>query len=91
MSDDLQEKTRQLLNDLNYFLAHIIIYFIVNISLVLFAFGNLSSRWWVFLIVLFCSLALLYHCIKVYGVDLLKSRNKKLNLLWSFFFKLTIG
>ena len=87
----MHEKTRKLLNDLNYFLIHVIIYFVVNISLVLFAFGDLSGRWWVFLIILSWALGVLYHSIKVYGVDLLKSKNKKLNAFWSLIFKVTIG
>ena len=91
MSEDFHEKTKKLLNDLNHFLIHVVIYFIVNISLVLFAFGNLSGRWWVFLIILTWAMGLLYHCIKVYGIDLLKTKNKKLNLLWSFLFKITVG
>ncbi len=91
MSEEIKEKTEKLLKTLNYFIAHIVVYFIVNIAMITYAFSGLSERWWVFPISVIWSFALIYHSILVYGIDLLKTRNKKLKLLFSYLAKLSIG
>ena len=91
MSDDLHEKTKRLLLELNYFLIHVTAYFVINIALVIIAFGDLEKRGWIFYILLIWAPGLIYHCIRVYGIDLLKSKNKKMNLIWSWLIKISIG
>lgn len=91
MSEEIRENTEKLLKSLNYFIAHIILYFITNISIVTYAFYDLSGRWWIFLIAGFWALGLIYHSILVYGVDLLNTKNKKVKLLLAQVLKLTIG
>lgn len=91
MSNDLYEKTKRLLNQLNHFIFHVVLYFCVNIALILAAFVDLQHRWWIFFIIGSWALGLIYHGLLVYGVDPLKSKNKKANLLWSWLFKITVG
>ncbi|MEO1050888.1 MAG: 2TM domain-containing protein [Bacteroidota bacterium] len=81
---DIHKKTQQLLDQLGYFVAHVVSYIVCNIGLTLYIFSNIQRRWGLLFIILFWSIALIYHGIKVYGVDVLSSRNKKLNqyLMW---------
>ena len=89
MSEDLHKNTERLLKSLNYFILHIIAYFICNIAMISYAFGDLGNRWWVFLLAITWAIALIYHSVLVYGVDLLKPKNKKLKLLMSYLTALT--
>lgn len=87
MDNDLYEKTRQLLTQLNHFIIHVVIYFFVNLALVLAAFSDLGTRWWIFFFVISWAIGLIYHGFRVYGVDLLSKKNKKANLLFSWLLK----
>ncbi len=69
MNPEVYEKTRQLIKALNFFMIHILIYLSANIALALYTFGDIRSRWgWLFLIVCW-ALALIYHGLRVYGID----------------------
>lgn len=91
MNNELYDKTRKLLRQLNHFILHVILYFFINMGLVLMAFGDIQGRWWIFFIIMVWAIALIYHGFRVYGVDILNSKNKKVNLLWSWLLKLTTG
>ena len=81
---ELYEKTKQLLRDLNYFLAHIVIYFVCNAALTFVIFKNITERWWMFFFVFLWALGVIYHALKVYGIDLLGDRRNKLSKMWSW-------
>lgn len=91
MNEDLYNKTRELLSQLNYFIFHVIFYFILNIALVLAAFQDISSNWWVFFIVVFWAFGLILHGLKVYGINLFNQRDKRANILWAWLLKFTAG
>ena len=76
MNQDIYEKTRRLVQALNIFVVHVFIYFISNISLALFTFRDISHRWpWLFLIVIW-AVGLIYHGIRVYGLDPFSGKRK---------------
>ncbi|HNP18170.1 MAG TPA: 2TM domain-containing protein [Fulvivirga sp.] len=91
MDNEIYEKTKQLLRQLNHFLLHVIVYFFVNMFIVVTAFTDISNRWWLFFIVIVWAFALIYHCLRVYGVDILSRKNKKMNLLWSLVLRAVSG
>ena len=88
MDKDTYKKTQALLKQLNYFILHVIIYFLSNIALVILAFKDVGERWWVFLFVIGWAIAVIYHAFRVYGVDFLSRKNKKMHAFWSYFLKL---
>ena len=87
MNNELHENTRKLLRQLNYFIVHVVLYFFVNMGLVLAAFDNIDGRWWIFFIVIGWALALIFHGLKVYGVNILNPKDKRANLIWSWLMK----
>ncbi|MTI22904.1 2TM domain-containing protein [Fulvivirga sp. RKSG066] len=89
MSNDLYDKTRQLLKELNHFIIHVVLYFFANLGLIITAFGDLQKRWWIFFIVLFWAILIIYHGLKVYGIDLLNRKDKRSRLLFGWLMKLT--
>jgi hypothetical protein len=91
MDNDQYENTKQLLRQLNLFLLHVVIYFFINIIIVLIAFNDAANRWWLFFVVGIWAIGLIYHCLRVYGVDLLSPKNKKTNLLWTWALKAVAG
>lgn len=86
--DDVYKKTQRLLKQLNYFILHVIVYFLSNIALVIMAFTDVGDRWWLFLIVFVWALVVIYHAFRVYGVDILSKKNKRMNAIWSYCLKL---
>lgn len=88
MDKESFKKTQVLLKQLNYFILHVIIYMLSNIALVIMAFSDLGERWWIFLIVGVWAFAVIYHAFRVYGVDFLSRKNRKVNAFWSYFIKL---
>lgn len=89
MKEDIHKKTQDLLKKLDYFIIHVLLFMLFNAILVHVAFSHGQNRWWVLLFVGLWAVALIYHGLKVYGVDLLDHRNKKINHLWSWVLKLT--
>ncbi|MEM6359369.1 MAG: 2TM domain-containing protein [Bacteroidota bacterium] len=88
MDNDLYNKTRTLLKQLNYFIAHVLIFMSMNAFLIHTAFRDVSSRWWILTFVIIWALVLIYHGMRVYGVDPLNTKNKKTNLFWGWVLKL---
>lgn len=91
MEEDIHHKTKKLIDDLNYFMFHVIAYFIVNLSMMIYIFSNLSERWWIFLPGIVWALGLVYHSFRVYGFDPLNPRKKGLKLLFSYIIKFSLG
>jgi hypothetical protein len=88
MNSEVYEKTRRLIRALNIFVLHVFVYFLANISLSLYAFENIQDRWgWLFVIVAWAFI-LVYHGIRVYGIDPISG--KRTPKLLSFIFG-TIG
>lgn len=81
---ELYEKTRRLLHQLDHFIVHVIVYFVVNVVLVLTAFVDIQSRWWILFFVTLWAFLLIYHGLYIYGIDIFKRKNKKLNQFWSW-------
>lgn len=77
-NEELHNKTKKLLKDLNFFLAHIIIYFITNTVLIVVAFSDLTDRWWLFLVVIGWAFGIIYHALKVYGVEFISRKVGKM-------------
>lgn len=69
MSSDVYEKTRKLVRALNLFVAHVFAYFLANVFLSIYTFGDIATRWGYLFIIAFWALALIYHGIRVYGID----------------------
>ena len=88
MYNDLYNKTMTLLKQLNYFIAHVLIFMSMNAFLIHTAFRDVSSRWWILTFVIIWALVLIYHGMRVYGVDPLNTKNKKTNLFWGWVLKL---
>lgn len=86
MEDDneLYEKTKALLQALNHFLIHIVIYFVCNAIITIFIFQDLSARWEMFIIIVFWAIVLIYHALRVYGVNPINGNNKKLSKMWGW-------
>lgn len=80
---ELYRKTKQLLRQLNYFIAHVVVYFIINIAIILMTFEDIQSRWGVLFFVVLWALALIYHGLRIYGVSFFTRKNKK--HMWSWF------
>lgn len=87
MDEDLYNKTKMLLKQLNYFIAHVLVFMSANAFLIHTAFNDVSSRWWILTFVIIWAVVLIYHCIRVYGADPLNPKNKKTNLLWGWLLK----
>ncbi|QSE97519.1 2TM domain-containing protein [Fulvivirga lutea] len=89
MEEDIHSKTKKLINELNYFMVHVMSYFVINLPLMIYIFMDIGSRWWIFLVAIAWSLVLIYHSLRVYGTDPLRIKNKGLRLLFSYLLKLT--
>jgi len=88
MSTELYERTRRLLRQLNHFIIHVVLYFFLNMALILMAFYDIHNRWWIFFIVTIWAIGLVYHGFRVYGIDWFNPKNKKARLLWMGLLKL---
>jgi hypothetical protein len=77
-NDELQNNTKKLLKDLNYFIVHIFIYLVTNTVLIAVAFNRLEERWWLFIVVIGWAFGIMYHALKVYGVELMKKKANKM-------------
>lgn len=91
MEEDIHSKTKKLIDDLNYFMFHVIVYFIVNLSLMVFIFSNLDQRWWMFMPGIAWAFGLVYHSLRVYGYDPFNPKKKGLKLLFSYLIKFSLG
>ena len=80
-NEDLYHKTKKLLNQLNYFLVHILVYLVTNTVLILVAFHDLQERWWLFIVVIGWAFGIIYHALKVYGVEFV---NRKVGKMMSW-------
>jgi len=89
MDKDIYKKTRVLLKQLNYFILHVIVYFLGNIGLVILAFSGTVEKWGIFLFLSIWAIGIIYHAFRVYGVDFLSRKNKKVNAFFNYFLKLT--
>ncbi|MEL7003897.1 MAG: 2TM domain-containing protein [Bacteroidota bacterium] len=88
MDKDIYKKTRVLLKQLNYFILHVIIYFLGNVGLVIMAFSDIGEKWWIFLFLAIWAVGIIYHAFRVYGVDFLSRKNKKVNAFFNYILKL---
>ncbi len=88
MDNDLYDKTKQLLKQLNYFIGHVLIFMSANAFLIHVAFEEVSKRWWILTFVIIWAVILIYHGMRVYGIDPLNPRNKKTKLLFGWLVKL---
>ena len=79
---ELHEKTKLLLQRLNHFMIHVVIYFLVNFGIIVIVFHNLSERWGLFFIAIVWAILLIYHALIVYGVDILKRKNRLKSFIW---------
>ena len=84
MNDELHKKTKDLLKQLNYFIIHVLTFMFFNAVLVHAAFRDSQNRGWVLFFVGLWALALIYHGLKVYGIDIFNPKNKKVNHLWGW-------
>ena len=89
MDNDVYKKTKLLLRQLNYFIAHVVAFMVCNAFLVSTAFSQPKNRWLIVGFVVLWAVGLIYHGLRIYGIDLLNLKNKKTKLLWSWFFKLS--
>ncbi|MEQ8927481.1 MAG: 2TM domain-containing protein [Fulvivirga sp.] len=89
MEEDIHSKTKKLINDLNYFMVHVISYFVVNLPLMIYIFTDLGERWWIFLPAILWAFGLIYHSLRVYGTDPLRIKNKGLRMVFSYLMKLS--
>ncbi|WP_040495135.1 2TM domain-containing protein [Fulvivirga imtechensis] len=70
MKTENQHSTaRESLRQLNYFIGHVVAYFMINLALLFFIFTNMESRWWVISPAILWALVLLYHAIKFCGIS----------------------
>ncbi|MTI28756.1 2TM domain-containing protein [Fulvivirga kasyanovii] len=76
-------KQNILLRQLNYFIVHVVVYFVFNITFILMIFQDISGRWGLLFPVVLWALALIYHGLRIYGVNIFTSKNKK--HIWSGF------
>ena len=84
MNDELHKKTKDLLKQLNYFIIHVLVFMFFNALIVHAAFRHSQNRGWVLFFVGLWALALIYHGLKVYGIDIFNPKNKKFNHLWGW-------
>ena len=76
MNPEIYDKTKKLIRELNLFIVHIFVYFLSNVTLALYVFRDVSSRWiWLFIIVCW-ALLVIYHGLRVYGIDPVKSKKE---------------
>ena len=81
---EMHEKTKKLFKQLNQFLIHVVAYFICNAILTYFIFQNVTQRWGMFFIIFAWALVMIYHALRVYGVDVIKDDDKKLSKIWGW-------
>ena len=82
--NNLHEKTKKLLRDLNYFLAHVIVYFVCNAIGTFLIFKNMQERWWLFIFIIAWAFGLIYHALRVYGIDVINWKDRNLGKMWSW-------
>lgn len=87
INDDFHHKTKIFLRQLNYFIIHVLVFMLFNALLVGTLFVQDGNRWWVLFFVITWAVALIYHGLRVYGVDFLNRKNKKTKLFWSWILK----
>jgi hypothetical protein len=46
--------------------------------LIAVAFNRLEERWWLFIVVIGWAFGIMYHALKVYGVELMKKKANKM-------------
>lgn len=63
---DLYQKTQKLIKQLHYFVIHVVVYFVVNIVLVLVSLRNFNSLWWMLFPILLWAIILIYHGLLIY-------------------------
>ena len=81
-NEELHRNTKRLLQRLNQFTLHVVLYFIFNFSLIWFIFGDLNKRWGLFFVGIVWAIGLIYHALLVYGVDVLARKSKLKSILW---------
>ena len=69
MNSEIYEKTKRLIRALNLFVAHVFAYFLANVMLSIYTFSDIASRWGFLFIIALWALVLIYHGIRVYGID----------------------
>ena len=83
-NQEIYEKTKKLLRELNHFLIHVVVYFICNAVITFAIFQNVSSRWGMFFIIFAWAFALIYHAIRIFGMDSTNSDEQHLSKMWSW-------
>lgn len=83
-NQELYKKTKKLLRQLNHFLVHVVIYFISNVFIAYIIFQNISEHWWLFFFIFSWAIGIIYHALRVYGVDVLNNNDDKLSKMWSW-------
>lgn len=81
-NEDLHQKTQKLLQRLNQFMIHVIVYFVLNFAIILIAFQNIAERWGLFFIAIVWAILLIYHAMIVYGIDILKPKKRLKSFIW---------
>ena len=89
IEDDFQKKTQLFLKQLNYFIIHVLVFMLSNTFLMSVFFNENSNRWWFLFFVITWAVILIYHGLRIYGIDPLNRKNKKTKLLWSWVLKLS--
>lgn len=72
---EIYKKTRLLLEQLNYFIGHVLAYFVINVITIFLGYKHVESLWWVILPGLW-TLFLLYHAMHIYEPLFLREKNK---------------
>ncbi|MDH5474924.1 MAG: 2TM domain-containing protein [Cyclobacteriaceae bacterium] len=83
-SQEVYEKTKKLLKQLNRFLIHVVLYFISNAALTFYIFQNIDERWWLFFFIFAWAIGMIYHALLIYGIDIIKKNDKKLSKVWGW-------
>lgn len=91
MDNEIYNKTKKLLKQLNYFIAHVLVFMVGNGFLVHTAFVEVSTRWWILTFVIIWAIILIYHGMRVYGVDPLNPKNKNVKFFYGWLLKFTAG
>lgn len=74
-------KSRKLLRELNWYLFHVGVYLVLNMSLVVYIYSNAAKRWPLLFIVLSWALLLIYHGLKINNIHLFKKNRNKVSVL----------
>ena len=73
-SENQPDTTRESLRQLNYFIGHVIAYFMINLALLFFIFNNMESSWWILSPAILWALVLLYHAMRFCGISFKKQK-----------------